>query len=311
MSGKLRTQRTEYPGAKTPSEQVMGPNHEPFSLEGRWDDRYNFEGFAKQTRQEFEGLCRRGSPVRIQFEAESFDCLLTDWDFEYHRSWDIRYSFTASVHSRSNDADISNRSPEQPRNARQILDDMSTIVESIVDADTNVPDSFLSTGLASTVGASIFELGAQLDAIEVTIDVRLSADVKVVDPFRRLATQTRSMQSIAQKMNLDTISIKADVDLGPKTAVTVLLFETWSRSLRFNNRVLISTTVKGSDELDERAAPNAIGLYRPSQGESIYHISRLFYGTPHGWRLIAERNNLPGIKLTGDELLIIPEKSVA
>jgi hypothetical protein len=44
------------------------------------------------------------------------------------------------------------------------------------------------------------------------------------------------------------------------------------------------------------------------QGESLYAISRKFYGTPHAWRLIYDRNHLTSVTLTGDEILIIPER---
>lgn len=309
-SGKLRTNRTDYPGAKTPSEQVLGPNHEPFSLDGRWDDRYNFEGFAVQTEREFEAMCRRGNPVRIQFEQLSYDGLITEWNTQYFRSWDIRYEFTVSVHIRSNDSDLATRSPDTPRNARQIFDDMGTIVEAIRDADTDVPSSYLATDLSSTIGADIFTLEGQLDALELILEARERApNVQAIDPFRRLATATRAMQTTAQLMNLALLDVKPTNSLGPQTAVSVLLFETWSRSIRYNNRILINNAFLGSRELDERADPNAIGLYRPHKGESLYNVSRLFYGTPFGWRLIAERNNIPGIQLTGDELLIIPERA--
>ncbi len=310
MSGTQRTQRTDYPGARSPSEQILGPTHQPFSLDGRWDDRYNFPGFALQTRREFEKLARRGNAVRIQFINESFDCVITDWTFEYHREWDIRYEFSVSVHDRTDEADTATRSPDTTRNARQVFDDMTQVVEAIQGADTFVPDSFLATDIAQTIGDGIINLSQGLDSLEATLDSReATVTVQPVDPFRRLATQLRSMQTISAQMNTDLISVRADVDLGPKTAITVLNFEVWSRSIRFNNRVLIAQTLRASDEMDERASPNAIGFYRPFEGESLYNVARIFYGAPFGWRQIADRNNIPGIQLTGDELLIIPERA--
>jgi hypothetical protein len=60
--------------------------------------------------------------------------------------------------------------------------------------------------------------------------------------------------------------------------------------------------------MEERASPRAERLYKPSEGEHLYRISKKFYNTPLAWRLISERNHLKVMKMTGDEVLIIPER---
>ena len=73
-------------------------------------------------------------------------------------------------------------------------------------------------------------------------------------------------------------------------------------------RVLLGSSLAGAADMDERQSPHAERLYRPLAGESLYAISRKFYATPHAWHLIAQRNNLTVFEMTGEELLIIPER---
>jgi len=96
-----------------------------------------------------------------------------------------------------------------------------------------------------------------------------------------------------------------------QSAIGVLTFEDWSRSLRYTARVTMYQGLAGERSSAERAQPDAKHLYRPHAGESLYAISRRFYGTPFAWRLIYERNALTSFTLTGTETLIIPERAGA
>jgi nucleoid-associated protein YgaU len=78
--------------------------------------------------------------------------------------------------------------------------------------------------------------------------------------------------------------------------------------MRYYSRSLLSVANAGGDDMDERAAPDAKQLYRPSEGESLYQIARKTLGAATAWRLIADRNNLDHVIMHGDELLIIPAR---
>lgn len=311
FGGQLRTSRTDYPGAKTPSEQVLGPHHVPFTLQGRFDDRYNFPGYAVQEMRRFEAMARRGNPVRIAFQNQSFEGLITEWSFDYHREWEIHYSFTVSVHDRPEDVDRSDRSPPTTQSASELLLVLRALIVALVDRQVVLQERAQVAGdLATRSATAVAAVAEAQDRLERSLDTRefgFEAD-STLSPLRRLATQARTVKGEAANLLQELIQVRSDVNLGVQTALGVLDLEDWARSQRFFARVLLGQSLAAARELEERDDPGAVALYRPARGESLYQVSRRFYGTPFAWRLIAERNALQSTLLEGDELLVIPER---
>lgn len=307
LSGKLRRERTDYPGAKTPSVQVLGPVHEPFTLNGRWDDRYNFPGYAVKEMRRFEALCRRGNLCRFQFQGQVFEGLITDWRFPYRREWDIRYEFTVDAHDRPDETDL-NRAPFTAQSPIQLYSDAQLVHDAL--ASIEPPTSGLVPDVGDDAASALDTLSDALDGLGATLDSfdTDGLDFRVVDPFRRIATQFRSVAGRAFDLSLVLFAVRSDTEMAVRTAMSVLDFEEWSRSVRFYGRVLMGHGTRAAAETEERSDGSAVRVYRPHEGESLYSISRRFYGTPHAWRLIADRNRLSTMTLGGDELLIIPER---
>lgn len=310
LSGELRTVRTDYPGAKTPSEQVLGPRHGDFTLSGRWDDRYNFEGYAVFEMRRFEDLCRRGNLCRFSFQGQVFEGIIKTWKFTYRRDWDIGYEFSVSTHDRSDQKETS-RSLLTVASPAQLFDEADLVMQALMSAHGRAPISAIDGDLFDEITGDIFgldlarlALGASLDSFGGGLDI----DFRVVDPFKRLATQFRIMAGQAFNLVTALYAIRSDVEMTHRTAMGVLDFEEWSRSLRFHGRVLMGQGSKAARDTEERSEGEAIRVYQPFQGESLYSVSRRFYGTPHAWRLIADRNRLTTFELDGTEWLIIPER---
>lgn len=310
FGGELRTKRTDYSGARTPSEQVLGPRHKPFTLEGRFDDRYNFPGYAVAEMRRFEAMARRGNAVRISFQGQSFECLIVDWDFGYEREWHITYKFTVSTHDRPDDLDVGDRSPPTLATAQSAADDLAILTLSMLDAQDTAPASAIQTDIVDLAAADLATLTVTNDTVADTVDAREStiSGPATVSPFARLASQFRIAAANALSVTDTLIATRSDIELGYTTAMSVLDYESWSRSLRFHARVIMGTARSAAEDLEERDQGDVIDFYRPFAGESLYSVSRRYYGTAHSWHLIAERNALTAITLTGDELLVIPER---
>ena len=309
MTGRLRTIRTDYPGATTPSEQVLGPNHGPFTLRGRFDDRYNFAGFATAERARLEAMCRRGNLCRFQFQDQVFLGLITEWVFHYRRDWEIHYELTVSVHDRPENFSLAGRAPATKKSPSEHFDDLELETLAMQATHDERPASALKGDLSDQVGAALNSQTNTKSALGDILDQReLEPARRASDPFRRLATQFRQARSDALNVVGKLIQVRSDVELSIQSAMTVLDFENWARSLRFQARVVMGTSSTAAREVESRADPDAQALYRPHRGESLYNVSRRFYGTPFAWRLIADRNALTDIVLTGEELLIIPER---
>jgi hypothetical protein len=314
FGGKLRTSRTDYPGAKTPTEQVLGPHHIPFTLKGTWDDRYNFIGYAVKEMTRFEEMCRRGNMLLMQYQNQAFNVLVTDWNFDYRRKWDIGYSFTVSTHDRPENFDLEDRSPSTARSAAQAVENVQLLVQQALDTQASAPTSATarkpanSESIIDTVAGGLDTIVKAADELGDTFDALSTVVAKPVDQFKRMATQLRTIQGNSTDVINNMIEIKADVELGVKTAKSVLDLESWSRGMRFQLRVLMGEAGEAAADMEERADPEAIALYQPQKNESLYAISRRFYGTPYAWRPIADRNSLRVFVMSGDELLIIPAR---
>lgn len=318
---QLRSQRTDYPGAKRPTEQVLGPIFAPFTLSGNFRDKYNFPGYALEESQRLEALVRRGNLCRIAWYegderetkipvAQSFECLITNVNFVYRRSYDIGYEVTVSNHGRSGEKDFRDRSPKTALSPTDLTKEAETVGEALASEHLQSPPrNVFKTNILATVDDDYNSVQTSLTATIATIEQRdTQPDLKPVDAFRRIATQFRTVQSQSVAAILTLAPLRADTDIGTNSALRLLEFEDWTRAMRTNYRIMILSTLQSAELLDERADPRAFALYRAKEGESLYAVSNRFYGTPHAWRFIADRNNLDDVILTGDELLIIPER---
>lgn len=305
IGGEQRKVRTNYPGAKLPSTQVLGPIHLPQLFTGRWDDRYNAEGYALFEMRRFVDMCERGNDVRIQFGTLAFEGLIENWKCDPSKPWRITYEFSLDVHNRPEQTDRS-RVPITPPDTGTLLDRFDFAAQATLDADDLAPRGVVSGSLADDVTAGLVNLVNLREELADTIDQ--SEFTAGVDAFTRVATQFRAARGAAYGLILRLAAVRADLDMSVQTAMSVLDFEDWIRSLRFAARVAMGTARTGYQAATERSEPDAVRLYRPSEGEHLYQVSRKFYGTPHAWRLIYDRNSLQSVTLTGSEILIIPER---
>ncbi len=306
--------RTDYTGARNPSEQVLGPRRKPFTLSGRWQDKYNRSGdfagggYAEAEMLRFEKMVERGNRCRFQYGSQAFEGLITEFEPDYMRPWDIGYSFTVSVHNRA-EKPARARVLHVPKDPAKSFSDADLAVQAMLAAHAKAPRNAVTGTLATDLDASLASLTESREALSQTIDGRAHKPTgSPVAPFQRTATQFRAVRERAYATLRLLAEVRADLDMVATTAIHVLDFEIWTRSLRTAARTAIRSAAEGAKAAAEYAKPDAARLYRPRAGESLYAIARKFYGTPHAWHLIYERNALRSFALTGSETLIIPAR---
>ena len=322
----VRSVRTDYPGADDPTEQVLGPNYTPFTLRGRWDDRYNplaledarisgagnrraTGGYAVLERARFEALVRRANPVRITFEDLTVQGLITAAEFDFRRAWDIGYSFTVSPHHRAPGGRLAMpRSPRGALNAKQLQAEVARPVASARTAFALAPVARLAGDRWTDAGELVDALDAQLAVIDAAIGQRTTGDVSEPGTgLLRLAAAFYGLALIGLDLTTLVAADASDDALDYETPLAMLAFDAWARGLGRAGREVVLAGLRASGEVRRRAMPSAVNLYRPRAGEHLYETSQRFYGTPYQWRRIAARNRLTTTVLAGTELLIIPE----
>lgn len=306
-----RTMRTDYPGSQYPSEQVLGARYTDFTLQGRFDDRYNFEGYAEKTRKELELLSRRGNLVQITFEGLSIQGLIKSVSFDYRRYWDIGYSIEVSPHFRLAGEQFDTfKDKKKKLDVNQHLVDMETIAADLRAAHAEAPSGSMKLLLFDNTSLSISNIDGILSQMNTALSVRFiaSLDYRPEVFFRHLAALSLSLGTTAKGLLNQVPTVEGATSLySTSNAKATFDFDTWAKEIAYNSRMLILRSHTAALDFIDRVQPDAKNIYRPQAGESLYAISNRFYGSPYAWRVIADRNNLTDFSLTGDELLIIPE----
>lgn len=300
--------RTDYGGARKPSYQMLGPRRQPSTITGYWDDRYNFPGYAVQEMRRMEDVVSRGNMCRISYQGQIFEAVITELDPEYRGSWRIEYTITFDVSGRP-DEFSANRSPQGPLTPAQRFDDIALSVAAMQEAQLRTPAGVLKGSLADRMADDMAKVTLDKNKLGGILDQRsLKPGIIPSASLPRLATQMRVLAESSRAVVSELVAVRSDVDCAYQTAKATMDFESWGRDLRYFGRLVAGRAESGARDMDERASPRAERLYKPREGEHLYAISRKFYNTPLAWRLISERNQLRAMTMTGEEVLIIPER---
>jgi len=337
MPLKMRTARSDMPGSTQPIEQILGWNFEPFTLNGLWDDRWLGAEGAMGMMTAFEQMVQEGKMVLLQLSdgengSVSMYGIVTDFTPTYRRGDYINYSVTVSPHFRTVGfiGEAIATLPKDPREAvLAALDialdmaasqanvgvptDMGPLLRAIAPKIVKPVLPMTPPFQASDYGPGV--VGGFLDDIFQSIGEALDmVQNNVLDPLTsgslallRLSTRVASIQSTLSTMTTQLSSASSTAGLAYETGLGVLEFESWSRAMAANARLMWLENHRFQEDLAKRTDAKAKALYRPFKGESLYSISQRFYHTPHEWRRIMDRNGLTSLTLAGTELLIIPE----
>lgn len=306
--GKLRYKRTDYDGSEAPTFQVVGAVLTPIQFEGTWNDRYNTVDYAKQTRRRFIAMCYRGNPVRVSFDDQVLEGLITDWDCPYVDDYRIKYSFTLDpgADDMIGQARVQ-RGQDTVPGSLQNAEDVRTQVMSLSDASTTAPTSVLAGTLPADHAADVQGVSDSMDEIDRVNSQVLISQAESPTALQRAASAYSGINNSAVGVLETLLTVRADTGLQYRSALGELQFDEWRTTVSFYARTTMGVARTSEQASQERAAPKAQVTYRPHKGENLYAVSLAVYGTPDNARLIADRNNLPDYTLQGTETLVIPE----
>jgi hypothetical protein len=305
MPIQQRKPRTDYPGARIPSFQVLGPVRKPFTWSGTWDDRYNFKGFAVAEQKRFEKMVERGNPIRISFKTQVFWGMVDEFTPHYIRDSKIGYTFTFDPSSRDGEGDL-NRSPESPEQPERALDDVDILAAATAQAHSQKPAWTSKGTLIGDTSNALGQVSRRMNDVAKALDTRQGV-LKPIGDAKNLALQFRALQGDITGVVLKLAEARSDLNMGVRTAKSVLDFEAWIRNTSTLMRYALGRSKKAADAMDRRDIPRAKAIYKPFKGEHLYSISRKAYGTPFGTDAIMRANHLTAVVMTGTESLIIPE----
>lgn len=315
FSGLMRTHREDYPGYERPTEQVLGPTYEDFTLSGMWDDKWmggGSTGVAMQTMRAMEALWRRGNVCHFSVtqDSESIEVLgvLKHVKFRYFHSTKVGYELTVSPHYRDND--LGSATPKIVSATASVDDSAQRIANKIVAARLLMalaPVAAMKGDVFSGVNDVVDDWESRAATIQTLSQTRSftfepdspNSLLRLVQAFEGMQTAAMNVLPIVRGESTDTLMFFAD-------SLLEASYDAWARSMCVQARYIFLDAYEAAVELQRRVTPDALALYRPQAGESLYAISNRFYGTPSKWRDIYDRNALGYFDLTGTEMLVIP-----
>jgi nucleoid-associated protein YgaU len=314
---ELRTARQDLPGSEEPVEQVLGWHYTPFTVTGVWDDRYAGKGYAEKTRNDFQEMVKRGNIVKYQFEQVSVYGLIKNFTTNYKRQDLQGYSFTISPHYRTEGETV--RENANP-NRKVVQDPKTSVLKARAALDALRAAQALATAAAnarvqSLISGSIFsDINDAIDTVETHIanaenivnNEILKPGQDAANALNRGAQAMASVKTAASAILSQTRHIAASTLMSVDSISETLKLESWGRGVASFTRDLVVQAEQSRIDFVYRAQPKPARLHRVRQGESLYQISTLYYGTPHHWRDILTANHLTSIVLLGGELLVIP-----
>lgn len=310
IPGQQRQVRTDYPGGVNPSRQILGPSQKAFTWIGVWDDRFNGKGFAVAEMRRFENMCRRGNPVQVEFQEQSFRGVITEWEWTYKRDWQIGYSFTFDPDNRTDvEATTSTAPPGDPGTA---VEDLQIIAVKTAGVHADKPAYAIGgtngAGLISSVSSGLAKVSKGINDVAGLLDIKTGI-LKPIGDLRAMGTQFRRIKGDCAEVAAKLGTAKATLAMGVRSAKAMLDFETWGRSTARLMRVAAKTAESAAKDVIRRDVGNPKGIYRPRKGESIYSVSRACYGSPFNGRAIRLANpQYKSIRFAGTETLVIPER---
>lgn len=301
-----RTKRTDPVGAESPVEQVLGPMFEPFTLQGRWLDKWNQAGYAELTRRQFEALVKRGNSCRFEFRGVTYIGIITKFRLDYHWHAHQEYLFTVSPHRRA-DSDTLAR-PRLPRTTLDPRTHQLQLKRRVEELPINAaPPNFGGNPLATEILALAAGFNNSVADIADAVDAAVLAPLgDVASAMRVLASSFTIARGTAQLLIDKLGAVRSDVD-GVQTSFALATMDAWVKGLIAQARRAQDLAWQAEDDVVRRAEPDVLTVHEARSGESLYGIALRYYGSPDGWALIWQRNGLESFSLLGGELLIIPE----
>jgi hypothetical protein len=305
--GEMRHKRSDNGGGVEPTFQILGPKLVPITFQGRWDDRYNRVGFAMDERRRFLGMCYRGRRVRISYGETDLLAHIVSWDTPERDDFRIDYTFTIEpIRDElifSAKVERSSRTVESPRQLVQSIEDQAAVLAAV---QADIPDGIVGS-LSTDIQASLALLGDRVAAAKAVVSQRLLVGTESIPALRQVGAIFRDSITVANTILVQLETVRADTDLATRTAAAELAFEEWRRGMAYEARIQALLGIQGERAMGERAEPQALAIYQPRKGETLYEVSLNCYGTPHNAGLIADHNDLHSWTLDGTVALEIPE----
>lgn len=318
---RQRTRIAWYQGNKVATQQVLGPETVPTTIEGTWSDRYIADTVyvnasasdirsAEQCVALFYDLLSSGNTLRVTWGSESRIGVLKEFVPSWDRQEDVRWrcefewsAFDDSVQPRA--------LKEQGQN---LLDKMNAL-------DDLLASGTLALDMTRAVTASTLAAVDRVrEKIGQSFDIIRALGVLVAAPATLLGALRSAVESIRLELTEEIQRMTETPSWGARSGhkdgspavsarpASLIRVEDRRREIALAMMALMQASLSMLAVQEDRHKPKPIAVITVSEDTSFYAISSRFYGTPDLAGYLARTNGQQSMVAVAGVVLSIPPR---
>lgn len=332
----MRSKLTWYPGNPVATQQVLGPEEMPTTMGGKWKDRFISKaivvngdetriGKAVQAVQLFQGLARAAKAVRVQWLGEVRTGLIKSFRATYDRAQDIEWEVEFEWQSRDDET--------APRGSGGGPVDVGTTSDLLAMLNRLEDIAALAPLAADIAVSNVAQVISQINRVrDIALDavqILRVAETTVNLPMTLLGAAKSALTAIelevkdlvgrvtgprasgvdnwtATQLNGDT----TDPSQPKRSSSTTqqLKFEVWRRGVGAAAMLFLFTLQRQIMALGARYQPQTTKVITTTETQTLYSISRQYYGSPDYANFLASVNRLTSVRVAPGTQLRIPPR---
>lgn len=328
-----REQTDWYPGHPDATQQVLGRELPPTTIEGVWNDRFLAEwepietslrgisgtspiarldegpvSNARDLVDVVDSICSEGQQIEVTWDRTIRVGLLKDFTQKWLRGEDVEWGMTFkwAATGLPTAPSVFRGSADYSEIARDFAGEL-VILAGEGTPDFAEPEEFRS--LRDTVLGSFRDSVDSLEgAISNTVNLvndELSGARSVASVVVGMFDETDKLVDFLDEHVATALDVSSFVD-GSFPMAAVVRAEMFARRLRRRGNEIKASARQASLDIGKRVHSDIIATVVAAAGDDLRDVAQEWYGDPEEWKALAFTNHLESSALTAGQVLFIP-----
>jgi hypothetical protein len=334
LSGKMRAEKTWYPGNPIATLQMLGPDEDNTTVNGFWKDRFlmtqtdlgvpvipegavNFNNVplanVATMASQMDAMRLRGQLVKVTWGAQTrlgyIAHFKQDWINDNDMQWELGFEW---VSQGDIVVPVLFAMPIPPGDIEQQLFSLLQALQQLVLAPFQLIDS-----VHAVIENALSDVELALASMRQTAN-KLSEEI--LSPLTAAQNTLASIQQIqddAQSIADVVISFPARAlisvsDIAEITQEQTFVAADYARQVRASARQMQSTAAELAFDLaGQTTNQTTIATFYAREDIDLRDVSNAYYDTPDEWHRIAAYNNFKGSRLSAGQTILVPQLGLA
>jgi len=323
-SARMRTKLTWYQGNPVATQQVLGPELAPTTLQGTWKDRFMYgaeagndgaivvNGDPTEIRSAEAAvalmyeLLQSGNRLRVIWGQEVREGVLVEFEANYDRQQDIQWRAEFEWASRG---DGERRQLETPQGPDDLLKAQNALDDFLGFVSEDMARAF-NAQLLDTVDSVRESVGVAFGALR-TLNTVVATPSSVVGAVSQAAGSIRRelTEEIGRLTESSAVGARAGASVTARAA-SLMVVESDRRTAARRAADVRATVLALDRQVQARAVPEQVRVVPVPADTSLYTLSSRYYGSPDFAGFLARVNGLDTALAPAGFQLRVPPRPV-